>query len=108
MALEMIKQWLYEWSNHPSEIFICGEKIKHPKKSVKCRRNHIAKWITDLWQTGLQNEAEMIVLVSSDEAVILISVKFSILFHKPKFRPEIKEAFFFKTKKSLELIYIKV
>ena len=30
----------------------------------------------------------MIVLVSSDEAVILISVKFSILFHKPKFRPE--------------------
>ena len=50
----------------------------------------------------------MIVLVSSDEAVILISVQFSILFHKPKFRPEIKEAFFFKPKKSLELIYIKI
>ena len=93
MALEMIKQWLYEWSNHPSEIFICGKKItKHPKKSVKCRRNHIAKWVT--WpvtnrppEWGWSDSP-----VSSDEAVILISAKFSILFHMPKFRPEIKEA----------------
>ena len=30
MALEMIKQWLYEWSNHPS--YMCEKNNKTPKE----------------------------------------------------------------------------